>query len=194
MQNGKDAGSRPAFRFITAVLVIFTASGLLLHASAPGKLLEIRFPASFTAFTGFTPEETLRLWEEMQQPQRRYTRCSLNADGSISLFVTRAQQEENLQVYREGLAGWTALCAMKGVTVTTAADHRQLTCLADSAAAWSAASGDIRSVLASLSCLQIAENASPHASYASSVPWSVRVDVYIRTDPAHLFLTYSIPE
>ena len=191
MWNRKNAGSGPAFRFITAVLMIFTAAGLLLHASAPGKLLEIRFPASFTAFTGFTPEGTLRLWKETEQPKRRYTRCSLNADGSVSLFVTRAQQEENLRVYREGLAGWSALCAKKGVAVTAAADLRQLTCLADSAAAWSAASEDIRSALASLSCLQIAENASPHAS---SVPWSVRVDVYLRTDPAHLFLTYSIPE
>ena len=86
MWNRKNAGSGPAFRFITAVLMIFTAAGLLLHASAPGKLLEIRFPASFTAFTGFTPEETLRLWKETEQPKRRYTRCSLNADGSVSLL------------------------------------------------------------------------------------------------------------
>ena len=183
MPNRKNMG--------TAVLVILTAVGLLLHASAPGRLLEIRFPASFATFTGFTPEETLRLWQDMEQPQKRYTRCSLNADGSVSLFVTQKQQEENLRVYREGLAGWTSVCAMKGVAVTAAADHRQLTCLSDSAAAWSAASGDIRSVLASLSCLQIAENASPHAS---SVPWSVRVDVYLRSDPSHLFLTYSVPD
>ena len=151
-----------------------------------GALREICFPASFTAFTGYTPEESIRLWEEVAQPDKRYTRCRLNPDNSISLFVTRSQQAENMRIYRESLQGWTARCRSVGVSVQYTADCRHISCLADSEKAWTDASGDLQAVQAALACLQIMKG-------TSALSWSVSVRVALKSDPNHTFLSYTIP-
>ena len=153
---------------------------------ARSDLAEIRFPKEYIAFSGYTAEETRTLWDEAEDQAERYTRCALNEDDSVSVFVTADQQALNIRIYEAALSGWMIQCENKGLDVSYAKDCRAVTFRTDSPADFEAATGDVRAVLCALSCLQFASGEQPG-------DWSLQVTVTGRGQKAPVFMTYSLP-
>lgn len=171
--------------FLLPVILLCILSGL------PGmqyrqKLSEIRFPQEYFAYSGYTSGETKVLWDEVENPSERYTRCTLNEDGSVSLFVTPDQQANNIRIYEDALSGWAAQCAGKGVDVEYSKDCRAVTFRADNLAEFDAAAEDVRTVLCALSCLQFASSPQPGN-------WSLDVTVRDHTEDGAVLMTYHLP-
>jgi len=163
-----------------ALTLIPAALLILLNARQSDRTLsEIRFPASFTAYTGFTPSETRQLWLDMADREERFTKCELNPDDSLSLFVTPVQLKHNKQIWQDGLSGWLAQCLSRGVHITCSDDCRHMYCRVKTYEDYTRAQSEVRAALVALSCLQLCRLKNAE----DSEYWGVSVHVYEEAQP-----------